>query len=156
MAVATILGAACLPTPGPPAGAGSEPSAAATPVPTTSPTAGPGEGSVAIDPRAEAAVARGRARVLVALRVADGAAPESALDSAERVAARRRAIAAAQSAVVSRLAGTDFALVRRFDSVPLMTLEIGPVALARLRAMTDLVDRVTAESVIPPAGGAGR
>lgn len=104
-----------------------------------------------IDGRVEAAVGRGRARVIVELRLPGGVAPEGELGSAARVDAQRRAIAAAQATVLSRLAGTDFTLVRRFGSVPLLTLEIGASALAGLRAMGDVVARVMPEAVIPPA-----
>lgn len=48
------------------------------------------------------------------------------------------------------LAGTDFALVR-FESSPLVALQIGPTALAALRAMTDVVARVALAAVLPPA-----
>jgi hypothetical protein len=122
---------------------------------TSEPRADASGAPVEIDARIEAAIARGRVRVLVELRIAGGIAPEGELGSAERVAAQRRAIATAQSAVLSRLAGTDFALVRRFDSVPLLTLQIGPTALAALRTMADVVARVVPETLIPPAGGSG-
>lgn len=122
---------------------------------TPEPRAEASRSAVEIDSRLEAAIARGRIRVLVELRVAGGIRPEGELGSADRVDVQRRAIAAARSAVLSRLAGTDFALVRRFDSVALLALEIGPTALAALRTMGDVVAQVVPESVIPPAGGAG-
>lgn len=140
--------------PAPGVEAASEPRAAATPEEGSRPARSVAE----IDARVEAAVGRGRARVLVELRLPGGVVPEGELGSAGQVGAQRRAIATAQSTVLSRLAGTDFTLVRQFGSVPLLALEIGPSALAGLRAMGDVVARVIPEAVIPPAGplGAGR
>jgi hypothetical protein len=85
---------------------------------------------VSIDPRVERDVAQGRIRVLVEVRPP---------------------IARAQDQVLARLSGTDFRLVRRFETSPLLALEIGPSALAALRAMGDVVVRVTPDTVIPPA-----
>lgn len=86
---------------------------------------------VTVDPRVEREVGLGRARVLVEVRPP---------------------ITRAQDDILARLAGTDFRLVRRFESSPLLALEIGPSALAALRAMGDVVVRVTPDTVIPPAG----
>ena len=97
-----------------------------------------------VDPRVEAEVARGRSRVLVELRIPGGARPDGE---------QRLAIARAQDDVLSRLSGTDVRLVRRFESTPFLALEVGPSALAALRAMGDVVVRVVADAVLPPAGG---
>jgi len=110
---------------------------------------------ITVDPRVEAATARGRSRVLVELRIDGGVTPQGAL-TPERAAAQRQAVADAQDAVLSRLRGTDATLVRRFESTPLLALEIGPSALAALRTMGDVVSRVIPDSVIPPAGGSQR
>jgi len=91
-----------------------------------------GAAAVTIDPRVEHEVARGVTRVLVEVRPP---------------------VARAQDEVLARLAGTDFKLVRRFDTSPLLVLEIGPSALAALKAMGDVVVRVIPDAVIPPAGG---
>jgi len=91
-----------------------------------------GAAAVTIDPRIEDDVARGVARVLVEVRPP---------------------IARAQDEVLARLAGTDFKLVRRFETSPLLALEIGPSALAALKAMGDVVVRLMPDAVIPPAGG---
>jgi len=99
---------------------------------------------ISVDPRVEEEVARGRSRVLVELRVPDGVRPEEE---------RRQAIARAQGEGLSGLSGTDFTLVRRFASTPFLALEIGPSALAALRTMGDVVVRVIADAVLPPAGG---
>ena len=106
-----------------------------------------------VDPRVETAVAHGRSRVLVELRIPGGVRPEGELASAERVTAQRQAIARAQDDVLARLRGTDATLVRRFETVPLLALRIGPSALATLGTMGDVVARVVADSTSPPAGG---
>jgi hypothetical protein len=90
-----------------------------------------GATSVSVDPRVEQDVRRGPTRVIVEVRPP---------------------VARGQDEILARLAGTDFKLVRRFDASPLLALEIGPSALAALRAMGDLVVRVVVDAVIPPAG----
>jgi len=97
-----------------------------------------------VDPRVEAEVAQGRSRVLVELRIAGGARPDGE---------QRQAIARAQDEVLSRLSGTDVTLVRRFESTPFLALEVGPSALAALRAMGDVVARIVPDSVLKPTGG---
>ena len=99
---------------------------------------------ISVDPRVEDEVGRGRSRVLVELRLPGGVRPEGE---------QRQAIARAQDEVLSRLSGTDFRLVRRFESTPFLALEVGPSALAALRTMGDVVVRVIADAVLPPAGG---
>ena len=90
-----------------------------------------GAAPVTVDPRVEDEVARGITRVLVEVRPP---------------------IARAQDQVLARLSGTDFKLVRRFETSPLLALEIGPSALAALKTMGDVVVRVVPDTVIPPAG----
>src|SRR5215831_7704948 len=70
-----------------------------------------------IDPQVRTAVATGRARVVVNLRIPGGARPEGALSEAE-AAAQRTAIVAVQQGVVARLSGTGFSVSRRFTTVP--------------------------------------
>jgi hypothetical protein len=90
-----------------------------------------GATSVSVDPRVEQDVSRGPTRVIVEVRPP---------------------VARGQDEILARLAGTDFKLVRRFDTSPLLALEIGPSALAALRTMGDVVVRVVVDAVIPPAG----
>jgi hypothetical protein len=99
---------------------------------------------ISVDPRVEEEVGRGRSRVLVELRLPGGVRSEGE---------QRQAIARAQDEVLSRLSGTDFRLVRRLESTPFLALEVGPSALAALRTMGDVVVRVIADAVLPPAGG---
>lgn len=107
--------------------------------------AAPSESPV-IDPEVRAAVLRGSARVLVELRL-----PGPSASAPDAGSARERAIATARQAVLARLAGTSHRLVRQYTSIPLLALEIGPDALQALEGMSDLVVRVRAEQVRPPA-----
>jgi hypothetical protein len=100
-----------------------------------------------IDPEVRAAVARGPVRVLVELRLPEPVAPATP----DAGVARERAIAAARKAVLGRLAGTAHRLVRQYTTIPLLALEIGPDALRALERMSDVVARVRAEQVRPPA-----
>ena len=99
-----------------------------------------------IDPEVRAAVGRGSTRVLVELSL-----PGPAASPPDPVSARERAIAAARQAVLARLVGTSHRLTRQYASIPLLALEIGPDALRALEGMGDLVARVHAEQVRPPA-----
>ena len=99
-----------------------------------------------IDPEVRAAVVRGPARVLVELRL-----PGPSASVADAVSARERAIATARQTVLAGLAGTRHRLVRQYTSIPLLALEIGPDALQALERMGDVVARVRAEQIRPPA-----
>ena len=87
-----------------------------------------------IDPDVRTQIARGPVRVLVDLEVP-----------------RESAIAAAQQAVVARLAGTRFRLGRQYATVPMLALEIETDALEALERMPHLVRRVRAD--VPRAPG---
>ena len=99
-----------------------------------------------IDPEVRAAVAQGPTRVLVELRL-----PAPSTSAQDAVAARERAIAAARQTILTRLSGTVHRLVRQYTAVPLLALEIGPDALRALEGMGDVVTRVRAERIRPPA-----
>ena len=75
---------------------------------------------------------KGTVRVLVQLQVA--AKPEGELASAEAVAAQRKAIATAQSAVLRELVGTSYRVVRTYETIPFLALE---VSLGALRALEE-------------------
>lgn len=100
--------------------------------------------SPVIDPEVRAAVAQGRVRVLVELRL-----PASTPGSADP-AAQERAVAAAQQAVLARLPRGSHRLVHRYASVPLLSLEIGVDALRALETMGDRVLRVRADRLRVP------
>jgi hypothetical protein len=97
-----------------------------------------------IDPEVRAATAQGRARVLVELRL-------PAASAAGGAPAQERAIAAAQQAVLARLSQIPNRLVRRYTSVPLLSLEVGADALRALEAMGDVVASVRADRLRAPS-----
>ncbi len=72
----------------------------------------------------------GAVRVLVQLRVST--LPEGKLSSADAVASQRRAIASAQSAVLAELAGTSYRVIRTFETIPFLALDVSPDALQAL------------------------
>jgi hypothetical protein len=93
----------------------------------------------------------GAVRVIVQLRVS--ALPEGELGSAEAVAAQRRAIVSAQSAVLSALAGTGYRVIRTFETIPFLALDVSPGALEALEGSALVVgveeDRVAAPQRTP-------
>jgi len=94
-----------------------------------------------IDPAVRAGVAAGLTRVIIELRIAPPFTPEGDLPGAA-VEAQRQTIARTQDDVIARLAGTSFAVSHRYEGLPLLSLEIGADALARLEGAGDLVARV--------------
>lgn len=100
----------------------------------------------AIDPAVRTAAAAGPVRVLVELRLTPPFKPEGELSSPAAVEAQRQAIARTQDDLLARLAGTTFSVGRRYDGLPLIALEIGADALARLEAAGALVTRVSSDS----------
>jgi hypothetical protein len=93
-----------------------------------------------VDPEVRALVLSGRARVLVTLQVTEFD------DQAQRVAA----IGRAQDAVLARLPSTHASVVRRYESIPLLALEIDATALRALESMTDVVAGVKLDRVVKP------
>lgn len=104
-----------------------------------------------IDAEVRAAVVHGRARVVVELRMQPPIRPEGSFADAGERLRQREAIAAAQDDAIAALAGTDFVVVRRFATQPLLALEIGPSALAALETMGTLVTRVVVDAPARPA-----
>ena len=100
----------------------------------------------AIDPAVRTAAAAGPVRVIVELRLRPPFRPEGELSSPAAVEAQRRAIAHAQDDLLASLAGTSFSVGRKYDGLPLIALEIGADALARLEAAGALVTRVSSDS----------
>ena len=100
----------------------------------------------AIDPAVRTAAAAGPVRVIVELRLRPPFRPEGELSSPPAVEAQRRAIAHAQDDLLASLAGTSFSVGRKYDGLPLIALEIGADALARLEAAGALVTRVSSDS----------
>jgi len=110
------------------------------------------ESSPTISPAVVAAVAQGRARVLVELRTAGGVRPEGDLRSPEAIASQRAAIAAAQQSVIAGLHGTDAVVLQRYASVPFLALEIGPSALRAIAGMASVAHVVEDTVNLPSAG----
>lgn len=104
---------------------------------------------VAVDPEVLEAVAQGRARVIVELHLEGGFALEGTLTE-QGMRAQRAAIAAGQEAVLSELADGDAHVMRRPETVPFLSLEIGAPALADLRAMPDRVIRILMDDTAAP------
>ena len=99
-----------------------------------------------IDPAVRTAAAAGPVRVIVELRLTPAFTPEGDLPSPAAVEAQRRAISQAQDDLIASLAGTSFSVARKFDGLPMMALEIGADALARLEAAGTLVTRVVPDA----------
>jgi len=91
----------------------------------------------AVDPGVRQTVKSGTAKVLVELRIS-ALKPEGELKP-ESVKAQRQAIPEGQNRVLSKLANTRFTVARRYQSIPLLALEVGADALAKLEGMTDVV-----------------
>jgi subtilisin len=93
---------------------------------------------------------QGWTRVIVQVRpagaphVAEGALAPAA------VAAQRANILDAQNAVLARLLGTDHRVVRRYDTVPFVALEVGADALSQLEAAAFDVVRVVEDQISEP------
>ena len=82
--------------------------------------------------RAQASV-----RVIVQLRVAT--IPEGHLESTNAVASQRQGIAARRSKLMTDLAATRHRMIREFETIPFVALEVGPDALLVLEASPDVV-----------------
>ena len=77
----------------------------------------------------------GSARVLVRMHLSGTAfVPEGQLPDPASVSRQRRDIAVVQSQVMSRLRGRQHSVLRRYETVPFLALEVGPDALAELEA----------------------
>ena len=102
--------------------------------------AGMARADAMVDPEVRALVRVGRARVLVTLQVAE------TNDQSQRA----DAIGRAQDAVLARLPPTHASVVRRYESIPLLALEIDATALRTLEAMTDVVAGVKLDRALKP------
>jgi subtilase family protein len=91
----------------------------------------------------------GRARVLVELRTPTGVRPESELPLAG-IVLQRNDIAVIGHQVLARLAGRIFSALHKYETVPLLALEVGADALAELEASTFWVARVLEDEVHAP------
>ena len=88
---------------------------------------------------------KGTVRVMVMLNVP--AVPEGHLSEPEKVI-QRNSIAAAKKTVVAELTGTKFKVIREFDAVPLISLEVDANALSVLET-SNLVKSVSDKEFRP-------
>jgi len=93
-----------------------------------------------VDPEVRALVRAGRARVLVMLQIVETG------DQAQRA----DAIGRAQDVVLSRLPRPHASVVRRYESIPMLALEIDATALRALETMTDVVAGVKLDRAMKP------
>ncbi len=105
----------------------------------------------------EQAESLGAARVLVELALGEpfaadaaGAAPAVDFRDEAQEAAYVAAIAAAQDALMAELAGTQATAVRRYQTLPLLGLEVGTDALYRLPTLAS-VQNIWADEWLEPA-----
>jgi len=95
----------------------------------------------------------GSVRVIVRLRVV--AIPEGQPGGGNAVASQRRAIAAAQSALLAELAGRSYRVIRIYETIPFLALEVSEDSLRALEGSALVVgveeDRV--DSATPGADG---
>ena len=92
----------------------------------------------------------GHVRVIVQLRVATGRhVPEGNLGNVASVLAQRNAIASAASQLVLRLPADGSRLIRRFQSVPLLALDVAAGGLAALENAPEVAS-VSADEIARP------
>jgi subtilisin len=95
------------------------------------------------------ALLEGSARVIVELQLPGSTVPDGLL-SAAGASAQRADIVAVQSRVLARLARTSYRVLRQYQTVPLVALQVGPDALAELEASSFWVKRVLPDTVKAP------
>lgn len=94
---------------------------------------------------------QGLARVLVEVRPVRAVVPEGEPSKPDTAGIPHTAIAAAQGDVLSRLPRNHFSLLRQFETVPFLALDIDADALTALENMGDLVVRVVLDRTMVPA-----
>jgi len=93
----------------------------------------------------------GAARVIVELTLATGPhVAEGRLPTAAAVAAQRQAIRAAGTRLRGRLPGAAHRVIRQFDTVPYIAIEVTPAGLAALEADADDVARILEDELAKP------
>ena len=95
------------------------------------------------------ALAEGEVRVLVELALPSGRFAEGALSTQAR-AAYRQEITDTASRVLSRLTQYPHRVGRRYLTVPLIALEVGPAALQELETARVLIKRVVEDRIHSP------
>ena len=98
------------------------------------------------------ALEHGSVRVIVQLKVA--ALPEGQLGGGDAVVSQRQAIAAAQSALLAELAGSSYRVVRTYETIPFLALEVSADGV-RILEGSALVAGVEEDRLESPQHGAG-
>lgn len=93
----------------------------------------------------------GKARVLVEVRLPESMKPDRELTPAARFV-QEHVIATAQGSVLAGLAGRRFSLVRRYETVPLLLLDVQDDAVMALDGMVSMVVRVRLDTHSAPPG----
>ena len=91
-------------------------------------------------------VNNGRARVIVEVRLPGSFVPEGKLPTWAHVAAQRTSLGSARSRVLSQLRGRGHTVLRQFESVPYIALEVDADALRVLEGSTADVVRVVEDT----------
>src|SRR5207247_6379960 len=93
----------------------------------------------------------GTVRVLVELRLPGGPhVAEDDLPSPAAVTVQRSDISDTQLQVLSRMAGKRYRLIHKYETVPVLALEIDPAGLAELEAAGIHVTRIEEDAVSAP------
>jgi subtilisin len=90
-----------------------------------------------------------RTRVIVQLRTPDPYQSEARLPSPAAVAAQRRAIAAAATGLLAGLAGAEHRVARRYETLPLIAVEVTAAARAALERAPETL-RVFDDEMVRP------
>jgi subtilisin family serine protease len=111
-----------------------------------------GGGSAPVAPSLRQRAARdGRVRVIVELRLASGAhVPEGRAANPATVSAQRQAIRDAGARVLARLQRASHRLLRRYQTVPYLALDLSAAALEALTASSQEVVRVLDDPILQP------
>ena len=118
-------------------------------MPGTTPRAADSGGSlVPLEVRSRA-LQEGSARVIVELRLPGPHVPSGPPIGAV-ASAQWADIVAVQSQILSRLARTSYRLLRQYETVPLVALQVGSDAIAELEASSFWVKRVLPDTVKAP------
>jgi subtilisin family serine protease len=92
----------------------------------------------------------GHVRVLVELRSPGAPAREGRLPDVAAVAAQRTAVGAVRARVLAKLPPTGHRVIRRYDIVPFVALEVTPEALSILERSSTDVARVLEDAILIP------
>lgn len=95
----------------------------------------------------ERAARDGVARVIVELKLPAPHVPEGRLQAAA-VAMQRAAVAERRAAAIARLPGGAHRVLREFETIPYVALEVSPQALDALERASDVVGRVVEDEVL--------